>query len=128
MSGLTLTLAPDAVLTIADAAKATGKSTDSIKRRRVAGAYPGAHPRPGDARDTWLIPVTDLVAAGDLPATALADPIGFVTNVVESHRISQLREDKAQLTERVASLTAQVSGLEQERDWLRGQLITRLGA
>ena len=83
-------LAADANLTVAAAAAAAGTSRDTIKRKLAADKYPGAHPRTGDARGTPAIPVTDLVAAGHLPASVLADPVGFATEARESKRVEEL--------------------------------------
>ena len=44
MADVSLSLSPDTLLTISESATAAGKSPDSIKRRRRAGAYPGALP------------------------------------------------------------------------------------
>lgn len=112
-------LAADCELTVAEAARVTGKSFDTIKRKRAAGGYPGAHRRAGDGRETWLIPVTDLVAAGDLPATALVDPAAYTAQLREDRRAQELLERGYALAERNAGLAAQVERLEREVSWLR---------
>jgi hypothetical protein len=50
--------------TIARAAEECNVSRDTIKRRRAAGAFPNAYQ---DASKTWMIPITDLLAAGFQP-------------------------------------------------------------
>jgi hypothetical protein len=124
MTSTSTTVSPDRLpadseLTVAEAALVAGKSFDTIKRKRAAGAYPGAHRRAGDGRETWLIPVTDLVAAGDLPATALVDPAGYTAEIRETRRVQDLQDANAGLAKENAALAAEVQRLEQERDWLR---------
>jgi hypothetical protein len=59
--------------TIARAATECNVSRDTIKRRRLAGAFPNAYQ---DANRTWLIPITDLLAAGFQPTMHKpADPV-----------------------------------------------------
>ncbi len=53
-----------------EAARICGCSYDSIRRRQADGAYPNAVERDG----AWVIPVSDLVAAGDLDPTAPTEP------------------------------------------------------
>ena len=55
-----------------DAANVCDVSIDTIKRRIRAGAFPNAHQVGLDR--SWVIPVSDLVDAGLLPASALALP------------------------------------------------------
>jgi len=49
------------VWSISKAANECGVSRDTIKRRRAAGGFPNAYQ---DGRSQWMIPVTDLLAAG----------------------------------------------------------------
>jgi hypothetical protein len=121
---------PDAALTLEEAAETIGKSRDTLKRRHKDGTFPHAFQREGDNRGTWLIPVTDLVAAGLLPADALADVAETVATArhggeaaARQHATETARQD---LAVQVAALQAQVAGLEQqlalvvdERDFLR---------
>ena len=59
-------------LSRAEAADACNVSVDTIKRRIKAGAFPRA--RQVGLDRSWVIPVSDLVDAGLLPASALALP------------------------------------------------------
>jgi hypothetical protein len=59
-------------LSRAEAADACNVSVDTIKRRIKAGAFPRA--RQVGLDRSWVIPVSDLVDAGLLPASALTLP------------------------------------------------------
>jgi hypothetical protein len=60
------------LLTLREAAAASGNSYSTLRRRREAGAFPGATK---DAARGWVVPVEDLLAAGiRLNAPAPPDP------------------------------------------------------
>ena len=60
-------MSAERMVTRREASKLTAFSYDTIRRRQDDGAYPNAVL---DENGTWLIPVSDLVAAGDLDPTA----------------------------------------------------------
>lgn len=67
-------ISAEALLTIRDAAGATGHHRATIKSDLCSGRYPAAVQEP-TGRKEWRLPVNDLIAAGRLPASA-ADAVG----------------------------------------------------
>ena len=63
-------MSAERMVTRREAAKLTAFSYDTIRRRQDDGVYPNAVL---DEHGTWLIPVSDLVAAGDLDPTSSHD-------------------------------------------------------
>ncbi|MDH2415291.1 hypothetical protein [Nocardioides sp. CER19] len=129
---------PDAALTFKEAAEAAGCSVDTIKRRHQGGTFPHVFQDAGDKRGTWLIPVTDLVAAGLLGADALVDVAETVATVKHGREAAAvqtaLESARQDLALQVAALRAQVTGLEaqlarvvDERDFLRGLVTATTG-
>ncbi|MBS1838438.1 MAG: hypothetical protein JST64_12170 [Actinobacteria bacterium] len=76
-----------------EAARICGCSYDSIRRRQADGAYPNAEERDG----AWLIPMSDLVAAGDLDPTAPTEPARHDpdTSDIGAVRIARLEAELA---------------------------------
>lgn len=97
-----------------EAAGICGCSYDSIRRRQADGAYPNAEERDG----AWVIPVSDLVAAGDLDPTAPieAPPADRDTGGGDAVRIARLE----------AALAAAESEIEFQRGLLL-KMATRVG-
>lgn len=88
------------LLTITEAARRCGCSTKTLRNRIKAGAFPGAHQAGNRPLDPWVIPSTDLVAAGFTltepePAQAPA-PVGHD----EAEELVRLRVEVEQLRER----------------------------
>ena len=77
-------------LSRAEAADACNVSVDTIKRRIKAGAFPRA--RQVGLDRSWVIPVSDLVDAGLLPASALALPAA--TQSATAHLAEALAENR----------------------------------
>jgi len=97
-----------------EAARLCGISYDSIRRRQAEGAYPHAEERDG----AWVIPVSDLVAAGDLDPTA----------PVEAPPAD--RDSGGGDAVRIARLEAALAAAESEIEFQRGLLLrmaTRVG-
>jgi hypothetical protein len=90
-----------------EAAALCGCSYDSIRRRQAEGAYPHAEERDG----AWVIPVSDLVAAGDLDPTA----------PVEAPPAD--RDSGGGDAVRIARLEAALAAAESEIEFQRGLLL-----
>jgi len=93
-------------LTIKQAVTETQSSESTIKRRLLGGAFPDARQ---DTDGRWLIPVTDLVAAGLRPGKR-AKPDPLPTQLIQ---LENLHAENADLRTRLAVAEA-VSG-ERER-------------
>lgn len=107
--------------TLQDAADLCGKSHDTIKRRRNAGAFPNARQRPGDRNGTWEIPLQDLVAAGlyELAPGGAADADESIRQVRDDRELVETRaeliRERAQreaMDQLMSELRRQVSFLE----------------
>ena len=97
-----------------EAARLCGCSYDSIRRRQAEGAYPNAVERDG----AWVIPVSDLVAAGDLDPTAPAEAPPADRHGGGGDAV------------RIARLEAALAAAESEIEFQRGLLLkmaTRVG-
>ena len=115
---------PDALLLQQEAADLGGCSFDRIKRARRDGEFPGARTRPGDHRGTWLIPISDLIAAGFVDVAVLATASDVVATARESKQVATLLTDNHRRDAQIAGLKADVARLEGERDWLRSVVAT----
>ena len=98
------TLTSDQLVTKREAAELTGKHPDTIKDRLAAGAYPNAIQVGG--RGTWMIPVKDLVAAGDLDAARVSEVPVLLESLRESKQVSELRAEIAELRTALEVATA----------------------
>ncbi|MCA9851762.1 MAG: hypothetical protein KC461_14110 [Dehalococcoidia bacterium] len=76
-----------------EAARICGCSYDSIRRRQADGAYPNAQEHDG----AWVIPMSDLVAAGDLDPSASTEPArnDSETGDADAVRIARLEAELA---------------------------------
>lgn len=92
--------------TLARAAKECGVSRDTIKRRRIAGAFPNAYQ---GERGAWLIPITDLLAAGFQPTMSKPDEPQQLDVEAERAAVNPGRDDR-------------VTELEHQNELLRVQL------
>lgn len=91
-----------------EAARLCGISYDSIRRRQAEGAYPHAEERDG----AWVIPISDLVVAGDLDPTAPVEAPPAV------------RDTSGDEAVRIARLEAALAAAESEIEFQRGLLLT----
>jgi hypothetical protein len=82
-------------------------SYDSIRRRQAEGAYPNAVERDG----AWVIPVSDLVAAGDLDPTAPVEASPADRDAVGGDAVH------------IARLEAALAAAESEIEFQRGLLL-----
>ncbi len=107
-------MSTERLVTRKEAAQICGCSYDSIRRRQADGAYPNAHKRD----DTWYMPVSDLVAAGDLDPTAPTEPVRPSPHLVGADAV------------RIATLEAELARAEAEIEFQRDllmQLAARAG-
>lgn len=93
-------------LTLTDAATLCKTSVDTLKRRLKSGALPGARQRPGDARATWELPLSSLVAAGLLTPDAAEQARAAVAtaDVVDPVARSRAEQDNVRLQHEVVEL------------------------
>lgn len=90
------------LLTLSEAASATGKHRNTIRNALDSGAFPNAAK---DASGAWRVPVTDLLAAG-FHLHAPTPPQATESNttqreVVEADVVERLRAEVAELRRRV---------------------------
>ncbi len=89
---------------LTQAAKMTGVSLSTIKRRRMAGAFPNAHQ---DDAGTWLIPVGDLLAAGlhlNRPTGVTTEGQAVVNQGHDLDQVTRIAELERALTEANAAV------------------------
>jgi hypothetical protein len=110
-------------VTIDQAAALTGVSRDTIKRRLRTGRLPNAtRGNPHGHRDRpWLIPVSDLAAAG-LPLPNQPAPGGPARNTGNPDNPPRSCRHCDRLNERIDGLTALAAAQERHIDDLRTQL------
>ena len=116
-----------------DAANVCDVSSDTIKRRIRAGAFPNAHQVGLDR--SWVIPVRDLVDAGLLSASALALPLATepaACAAIKSHgHNTPPTPATAQLAEALAEnrgLRAELARAQGEIEFLRALVVGRTDA
>lgn len=104
--------------TFRQAADACGLSIRTLKRRRNAGDFPNAH-QLNDGKETWLVPLADLLAAGLQPGTPTnPDPEPTAHDTIdlrEQLHTAQLATKDAELTAaqtRIDALSQQVGMIE----------------
>lgn len=100
---------PDAAYIQRDWALLLNRHEDTLKRARQAGRYPNAYQDTTTGRRTWLIPVADVVAAGDLPAERVADRLAELDALKESRAIAAIREQLAEQQRENARLHAELA-------------------
>lgn len=107
-----------------EAAEACGISIETIKRRRTAGAFPGAE---ADDRGVWRIPLADLLAAGLNPGRPAPPEETTAAPAAQPEDVIDLREQIADLRGRLAErdrADARAAELvEQLQAALRGQML-----
>ena len=84
------------LLTLAEVATVTDKHPDTVKDRRAAGRWPNAV-QDTTGRKTWRVPVTALVAAGDLEPAQVVEVESTLAAARESKQVAALREEIATL-------------------------------
>jgi hypothetical protein len=104
--------APDALLTLVEIAELLGRDLKTIKtwNAKGQGRWPNAV-QDAAGRRAWRVPVSDLVTAGDLPASQVRHIQNELTARREARETQTLREQIARLEERLAAANA----LAQER-------------
>jgi hypothetical protein len=91
---------PTDAFSYAEAADLTGVSADTIERDRKKGRYPGAY-QDASRRNTWMIPVGDLVAAGRLAPELVEQAETELAARRESRELRELREQVIRLQEQL---------------------------
>lgn len=102
-------------------------SRDTIKRRRIAGAFPNAYQ---GERGAWLIPITDLLAAGFQPTMSKPDepqqldvePERAAVNPGRDDRVTELEHQNELLRVQLESQTQLRAMADQVADDLRRSL------
>ena len=113
-------LDPQMKVTIVDAAMITGRSRATIKRRRDKGRFPNSEQV--GSLGTWLIPISDLVAAGLLAPDQVATALDLVEQAREATQIDALREALATTRVENGALAEKLDRADREIAWLRGQV------
>lgn len=93
----------DTLLSASEAARATGKSLPTIRQYLKAGKLPNAQLETKGRASVWLIPLSDLQAAGLLDSVT-AKPASASTATAESQEVT---ETLTKLREQVAALSAE---------------------
>lgn len=99
---------PNAAYTQTEWAMLLNRHADTIKRARLDGRYPNAY-QDSSGRRTWLITVSDVVAAGDLPADRVADRVAELDSLKESRVVAALREQLTDAQLEAARLRVEVA-------------------
>lgn len=110
-------MSADNKLNISQAAKVTGKSIPTIRAALFGGKLPSAISVPKGSSKSWLIPISDLVAAG------LLDQV--TTSPEPKEKPSELTELKVALAVangKIDTLEATLRGKERELELLTQQL------
>lgn len=81
-------MSTERLVTRKEAARLCGCSVDSIRRRQNEGDFPNARLDDG----AWMIPVSDLVAAGHLDPTAPIEVLAEATATEDATHIARLEE------------------------------------
>jgi hypothetical protein len=103
------------MLTLSEAARATGRSRVTIRRYLDRGAFPSAVRRSIGARPEWLVPESDLAAAG-LPIGVLPAEVSGSDDPSMAHRLAMA---EALATERYRSIERLEAEVERLHDLLR---------
>ena len=130
ITGTTITrpggYAPDATLTLAEIAVLLHRDASTIKDWRKKGKWPNAE-KDDNGRCTWRVPVTDLVAAGDLDPSQIAHVENELAARRESRETRALREQVVRLEEQLTAALAMAEERASTITLLRG-LIRKGGA
>lgn len=101
------TMSSDKLLSISEAARATGKSIPTIRNYLDKGKLPNATSKAKGSAKAWLIPLADLVAAGllDKVSTPSEPALAPVSEVMElREQVAALKAENSQLRERLDDL------------------------
>lgn len=104
--------APDALLTLIEVSVVTGRNIKTVKvwNDKGKGRWPNAV-QDTTGRNAWRVPVSDLVAAGDLDPSQIAHVHNELAGRRESREIKDLREQLIRLEEQLLA----ARGLADER-------------
>jgi len=94
-------LDPTVELTFSQIREMIGVARTTLQRRLDGGLFPNARRRPGDSNRKWVVPIADLITAGLVDATEVADPDEM------AHR-ADVEDQRAE----IARLRAEVDGLK----------------
>jgi hypothetical protein len=110
-------MSADNKLNISQAAKVTGKSIPTIRAALFGGKLPSAISVPKGSSKSWLIPISDLVAAGLLDqVTTPSEPLR------SSSEVTELKVSLAVANGKIDTLEATLRGKERELELLTQQL------
>lgn len=112
---------PDAALTLLEIADLLGRDPSTMKTWRKNGRWPNAV-QDEHGRNTWRVPVGDLVAAGDLDASQVAHVENELAARRESRETRALREQVVRLEEQVTAALAMAEERARTITLLRGLL------
>ena len=101
------------VFTLKEAAEACQVSLKTIRRRRDKGDFPNSYRSASRAQSPWLIPVTDLIAAGLTPGKPAPPEEPAPEPSPEPAELDKLKAEIAELRKRAETAEAVVT--ERER-------------
>jgi len=96
---------PGTTLTLSEIAGLTGRDIKTIKTWRAANRWPNAV-QDQAGRKTWRVPVSDLVAAGDLEPSQIEQVENELAARRESKETKALREQVIRLEEKLVAAHA----------------------
>jgi hypothetical protein len=107
------------LLTVKEAADLRGVSPDTVSRAIKAGHYPGATRGTGP-NDPWLIPLSDLIAAGHYdPASATVEPEVAIRTTRAERELADVNTKLAKADAEVESLRRELGERDKQLHWLR---------
>lgn len=111
----------DTWLTYNQVAELLGCDPNTVRNHRMRGLYPNARKGPGRS-DPWLIPVTDLVTAGELSPERIVEAAVYAEAHADARRTEALRADLAAARAEISGLHALVGRQDDQITFLRGLL------
>jgi hypothetical protein len=100
------------MITLSEASRSTGRSRVTIRRYLDRGAFPGAVRRSIGARPEWLVPVSDLIAAG-LPTDVLPGEASGSDEESLGHRLAMAEAVAIERYRSIERLEAEVERLHE---------------
>lgn len=122
MSNFSKPLAMSTLVTLTEAAALCEIGVDKVRHARRSGQLPNCTQREGDGHGTYLVPVSDLIAAGFLPADALDAASHSVDAGLDLGLVTDLRIEIEVLRGHIAALEATISGKEEVIEVLQQQV------
>jgi hypothetical protein len=112
--------APNATLTLREIADLTGHDLSTIKawNNKGHGKWPNAKQDP-DGLKTWRVPISDLIASGDIDPSQIVHVENELAALRESRETRALREQIARLEEQLIAARAIAEDRAATIAWLK---------